>query len=87
MQPNEIDLVNKSDNINVFMGSTPIKVTVMGLSADLDELSITALRPYIDLETYRVGSNTIDLKLKNTKDNIVLVNKPVVNCYVTYKYS
>ena len=87
LQPNEIDLVNKSDNINVFMGSTPIKVTVMGLSADLDELSITALRPYIDLETYRVGSNTIDLKLKNTKDNIVLINKPVVNCYVTYKYS
>jgi YbbR domain-containing protein len=60
--PNDIELRNKSDSLNVsYITKGPIKVSVRGPIKEIAELTRNTLNPYIDLTGYQTGTYVMQL--------------------------
>jgi len=73
VEPNDIILIGKNTNYNyVFKGPITYSLSVRGLKADIDELTIQSLSPSIDVSGKGPGTYTFTVTFKDAKGVEVL---------------
>ncbi len=76
--PNDIEIKNKSDNLNAeFITKGPIKVNIKGPASKLDEINRNTLKPFINLSGYS-SSGTYFLDIQTELSDTEIYDTPKV---------
>jgi len=77
--PTDIEPRNKPEYLNITYNSKgPLTVSVLGLAADMSDLTRLKIKPYFDLTGYSAGTYTLTLELDKSA-NLTLDNSPSIS--------